>query len=72
VFELLVGLVFSLLIVIPLTLTIWLLVYAARSATTHIGFCKKCNYDLRGLRDRRTCPECGQPFIVNERGDVVS
>ncbi len=68
----LIGLVFSLLVLIPLTLTIWLLVYAATSATSHVGRCRRCQYDLRDLGDSRHCPECGHPFVIDARGDVIS
>lgn len=31
------------------------------SATSGVGLCWNCNYDLRGLSENR-CPECGKPF----------
>ena len=37
-----------------------------------IGRCRGCRYDLRGLGDIRRCPECGQPFEVDVRGNAVS
>lgn len=70
--EVLIGLIFALLVLIPITLTLWLLVYAARAATRMVGACRRCGYDLRGLGERTRCPECGQPFEINARGDAVS
>lgn len=70
--EVLVVIVFALLVLVPITLTIWLLVYAARAATSFVGRCRRCGYDLRGLEGRHECPECGQPFIVNAHGDAIS
>lgn len=67
-----IGLIFSLLVLIPLSLTIWLLIFAATSATTHVGRCRRCRYDLRHLGEIRRCPECGHPFIINEQGDPIS
>ncbi|MBI1338580.1 MAG: hypothetical protein GC164_16680 [Phycisphaera sp.] len=64
--------VFSLLGLIPLTLVIWLLVYAARSATVQVGRCAGCGYDLAHLGESRACPECGLAFTRNARGDAVS
>ena len=48
---------FAFFIGVPLMLTIWLLAYAAGAATVRIGYCRRCQYDLRGLGDRRCCPE---------------
>jgi len=72
VIKLLIAFMFVALVVTPIVLTIWLLIYAAHRSTHVIGRCKQCDYDLRDLGDRRACPECGHPFYVNERGDVVS
>jgi len=68
----LIGAVFSLFVLIPLVLVLWLLVYAARAATVSVGRCARCGYDLRGLGERRACPECGLGFRVNAAGDPLS
>lgn len=68
----LISLIFALLVLIPLSLTLWLLVYAATHATTHIGTCRRCRYDLRALGESRSCPECGHPFTINQYGDIIS
>ncbi|MCE9590918.1 MAG: hypothetical protein K8S99_10375 [Planctomycetes bacterium] len=70
--DLLFIVVFGVFTLIPLTLVVWLLVFAARRATRAINQCKACGYDLHSLGDRRECPECGRPFQVNQNGDVVS
>lgn len=70
--HIVVAIMFALAIVVPLGLTIWLLIHAARQATSMVDSCRRCGYDLRGLRDTRRCPECGQPFAVNEKGHVIS
>ena len=70
--KLLIAAMFVVLVVLPIVLTIWLLIYAAHKATHVVGRCKQCGYDLRDLGDRRACPECGFPFTVNRRGDVIS
>ena len=70
--KLLIAVMFVALVVVPIVLTIWLLIYAAHHSTQVVGRCKKCDYDLRDLGDRRTCPECGHPFTINESGQVVS
>ena len=28
--------------------------------------CVQCDYDLRGIGDCNTCPECGKPFNLND------
>jgi hypothetical protein len=33
--------------------------------------CKKCSYNLRGLRDEGRCPECGTPIGLSTRGDFL-
>jgi len=60
------------LVVIPLGLTIWLLIYAARQATRLVGTCKGCGYDLRNLEDQRHCPECGRAFRLDDKGNAIS
>lgn len=70
--EWIVGIVFGLIVLAPITLTLTLLVYAARAATLCVGKCRRCGYDLRGLGDVRACPECGKGFVVNGRGDAIS
>ena len=68
----LVAIVFiGLFLVVPISLTVWLLIYAARSATRMVGVCRRCGYDLRACT-RGQCPECGQPYVINERGEAVS
>ena len=61
-------------VLIPATLAFVLLMFAAQSSTSWVGNCRRCGYNLRGLHKskRQTCPECGQPFAVNARGDVIS
>jgi hypothetical protein len=72
VIEALPVVVFLLLTAIPATGTIVLIVCAARWATKHVGVCRKCGYDLRQLGETRECPECGQPFVLDERGQAIS
>ncbi|MEX0776136.1 MAG: hypothetical protein WD042_10555 [Phycisphaeraceae bacterium] len=68
-----IGVIFALVFVIaPLTMVVMLITYAAQAATHTVGTCRNCHYDLRGLGDVRACPECGEPFVVNEHGDVIS
>ncbi len=33
--------------------------------------CKKCAYNLRGLREDGRCPECGTPVGLSTRGDLL-
>jgi len=42
------------------------------TTTEEIGECAVCGYDVRGLGERRACPECGEPFRLNAHGDRVS
>ncbi len=67
-----VTIVFAGLALAPMVCVVWLLVYAARASTVTVGRCRRCGYDLRQLGASRACPECGEAFVVNERGDAVS
>lgn len=64
--------VFLALTAIPATGTLVLLICASRSATRHVGTCRRCGYDLRSLGEQRNCPECGQPFSLNAQGQAIS
>jgi hypothetical protein len=33
--------------------------------------CKKCGYNLRGLREEGRCPECGTPIGLSTTGDLL-
>ena len=71
--ALLVGIAFALVFIVgPFALVIGVLIYAATRATSWVNTCRKCGYDLRGLSTARRCPECGQAFKVNQRGDAIS
>ncbi len=72
--ELVIGIVFVCLALIPICLTLLLLIYASQAATSWVGQCRRCGYDLRGLSHgtQRACPECGQPFAVSPQGDAIS
>lgn len=69
--EWLTLMIFASFTVVPIVLTVWLLMCASQ-ATTWVGRCRRCGYDLYHLGDRRECPECGQPFQLNSRGDPIS
>lgn len=48
-----------------LALSLLLLVLAFRGRTTARGhFCRKCRFDLAGLHQPPTCPECGRDLAV--------
>ena len=70
--ELLIILIFASMTIVPMVLTVWLLISATRAATSFVGTCRKCGYDLRMLGEIRRCPECGQPFRVGSGGEVIS
>lgn len=45
--------------------------YDAASAIAVDLDCKKCGYNLRGLREDGRCPECGTPVGLSTRGDLL-
>ena len=48
---------------VAISMGLIVIIYAARASTRTVGFCKKCGYDLRLLRDARRCPECGTYYL---------
>lgn len=34
-------------------------------------YCRRCGYNLRGLREEGICPECGSPVGLSIRGDML-
>lgn len=68
----LVAILFTLTVITPFGLILWMMVYAARAATRLVGSCRGCGYDLRSLGHGRLCPECGHPFELNERNEPIS
>jgi rRNA maturation endonuclease Nob1 len=70
--EVLTILVLGLLVLMPISLVIMLLIYAAQESGTVFGACQRCGYCLEHLADdERECPECGHPFEIDD-GRVVS
>jgi predicted amidophosphoribosyltransferase len=67
-----VGVLFFGMIVVVLSLTLRLIVLASARATRVVNQCRRCGYDLRGLRQPRRCPECGQPYTLNHKGQPLS
>ena len=54
--PLLYGLAFTAIATAPfMTIT-----YMRLRTSGRYGHCTKCDYDLRGSRDSKTCPECGE------------
>lgn len=48
----------------PVIALIDIVISDKHTTNVNIRVCKKCGYNLRGLRDPR-CPECGTPFDPN-------
>lgn len=40
------------------------LVHAKQRRRELKGLCLKCGYDLRGSRESKVCPECGEPIAT--------
>ena len=45
--------------------------YAANGEIAVDHQCKRCAYNLRGLREDGRCPECGTPIGLSTRGDLL-
>ena len=45
--------------------------YAANGEIAVDHLCKRCAYNLRGLREDGRCPECGTPIGLLTRGDLL-
>ena len=67
-----VGALFFGSIAVVLSLTARLIMLAAARATRVVNQCRGCGYDLRGLSPPQGCPECGEPFTLNDKGQPVS
>tara|TARA_Y100000588_G_scaffold383445_1_gene472796 strand:- start:1480 stop:1698 length:219 start_codon:yes stop_codon:yes gene_type:complete len=70
VLQLLVAIIFSSLVLIPLTYGVWRLIYTLRSSTAIAGRCRHCGSDLGHFKTPRSCPGCGALHMITQQADA--